>query len=105
PPERERSRGARRPGPQHNGVRFTSLTARDATEEKIRGLTLGGDDYVTKPFSLEELIARIRSILRRSCLAEPHSARVVFADLELDEDAHEVMRAGELVALTATEYR
>ena len=81
------------------------LTARDATEDKIRGLTLGGDDYVTKPFSLEELIARIRSILRRSGLAEADSGRLVFADLELDEDAHEVTRGGDLVELTATEYR
>ena len=81
------------------------LTAKDATEDKIRGLTLGGDDYVTKPFSLEELVARIRSILRRSGLAEPESSRLVFEDLELDEDAHEVSRAGEVVDLTATEYR
>jgi two-component system, OmpR family, response regulator len=81
------------------------LTARDATEDKIRGLTLGGDDYVTKPFSLEELIARIRSILRRSGLAEPESSRLVFEDIELDEDAHEVTRSGSEVDLTATEYR
>ena len=81
------------------------LTARDATEDKIRGLTLGGDDYVTKPFSLEELVARIRTILRRTGLAEPESSRLVFEDLELDEDAHEVTRAGEPVDLTATEYR
>jgi two-component system OmpR family response regulator len=81
------------------------LTARDATEDKIRGLTLGGDDYVTKPFSLEELVARIRSVLRRSGLAEPDSSRLVFEDLELDEDAHEVARAGVPVELTATEYR
>src|ERR1700753_888291 len=66
------------------------LTARDATEDKIRGLTLGGDDYVTKPFSLEELVARIRTILRRAGLAEADSSRLVFEDLELDEDAHEV---------------
>ncbi len=81
------------------------LTARDAVEDKVRGLTLGGDDYVTKPFSLEELVARIRSILRRAGLAEPESSRLVFEDLELDEDAHEVSRAGAPVDLTATEYR
>src|SRR5947208_4944159 len=81
------------------------LTARDATEDKIRGLTLGGDDYVTKPFSLEELVARIRTILRRAGLAEAESSRLVFEDIELDEDAHEVVRGGELVDLTATEYR
>src|SRR2546429_9906894 len=81
------------------------LTARDATDDKIRGLTLGGDDYVTKPFSLEELTARIRSILRRAGLAEPESGRLTFEDVELDEETHEVTRAGEPVDLTATEYR
>ncbi len=82
------------------------LTARDATEDKIRGLTTGGDDYVTKPFSLEELVARIRTILRRT---GPAGARVragsSFEDLELDEDTREVTRAGEPIELTATEYR
>ena len=92
-------------GAQHARVPIIYLTARDATEDKIRGLTLGGDDYVTKPFSLEELVARIRSILRRSGLAEPESSRLVFEDLELDEDAHEVRRANQIVDLTATEYR
>jgi two-component system, OmpR family, response regulator len=96
---------AQRLGAQHARVPIVYLTARDATEDKIRGLTLGGDDYVTKPFSLEELVARIRSILRRTGLAQPESSRLVFEDVELDEDAHEVMRAGELVDLTATEYR
>jgi two-component system, OmpR family, response regulator len=81
------------------------LTAKDATEDKIRGLTVGGDDYMTKPFSLEELIARIRSILRRAGLAEATSGRLLFEDLELDEDAHEVTRAGTFIELTATEYR
>ena len=81
------------------------LTARDATEDKIRGLTIGGDDYVTKPFSLEELVARIRTILRRTGLAEPDSGRLVFEDLELDEETREVARGGTLVDLTATEYR
>jgi two-component system OmpR family response regulator len=73
------------------------LTARDATDDKIRGLTIGGDDYVTKPFSLEELVARIRSILRRAGHAEPESSRLVFEDIEIDEDAHEVTRGGELI--------
>jgi two-component system OmpR family response regulator len=81
------------------------LTARDATEDKVRGLTIGGDDYVTKPFSLEELVARIRTILRRSGLAEEDSNRLVFEDLELDEDTREVMRGGRPIELTATEYR
>src|SRR5215213_1232578 len=96
---------ARRLGARRAEIPIIYLTARDATEDKIRGLTLGGDDYVTKPFSLEELVARIRSILRRSGHAEPESSRLVFEDLELDEDAHEVTRAGAPVELTATEYR
>jgi two-component system, OmpR family, response regulator len=96
---------ARRLGAQRARVPIIFLTARDATDDKIRGLTLGGDDYVTKPFSLEELVARIRSILRRSGLAEPESSRLTFEDIELDEDAHEVSRNGKHVELTATEYR
>ncbi len=81
------------------------LTARDAAEDKLRGLTTGGDDYVTKPFSLEELVARIRNILRRTGQAEAESGHLSFGDLELDEETREVMRAGQLVELTATEYR
>ncbi|MGA7171955.1 MAG: response regulator transcription factor [Candidatus Dormiibacterota bacterium] len=81
------------------------LTARDATEDKVRGLTVGGDDYVTKPFSLDELIARVRVILRRAGhQAESHTL-LTFADLEMDEDLREVRRGGDLVELTATEYR
>jgi len=96
---------AERLGAQRTRVPILFLTARDATDDKIRGLSIGGDDYVTKPFSLEELVARIRSILRRTGLAEPESSRLVFEDLELDEDAHEVTRGGALVDLTQTEYR
>ncbi|MGH3240516.1 MAG: response regulator transcription factor [Spirillospora sp.] len=81
------------------------LTARDATEDKIKGLTVGGDDYVTKPFSLEELIARIRAVLRRTRPAARERARLSFADLELDEDTYEVRRAGALVDLTPTEFK
>src|SRR5262245_37139964 len=81
------------------------LTARDATDDKIRGLTLGGDDYVTKPFSLEELTARIRAVLRRSTLDRPESAVLTFADLELDEESHEVRRANRLIALSPTEFK
>jgi len=81
------------------------LTARDANEDKVTGLTLGGDDYVTKPFSLEEVIARIRAILRRTGAvtggAPPH---LTVADLELDEDSHEVFRAGREVTLSPTEF-
>jgi two-component system OmpR family response regulator len=96
---------ARRLGAQQARVPIIFLTARDATEDKVRGLTIGGDDYVTKPFSLEELVARVRTILRRAGLAEAESNRLVFEDLELDDDAHEVTRGGDLVELTATEYR
>jgi two-component system OmpR family response regulator len=82
------------------------LTARDATEDKVRGLTVGGDDYVTKPFSIEELVARIRVVLRRHQPSPgADSGRLVLADLELNEDTHEVLRAGQPVELTATEFR
>jgi two-component system OmpR family response regulator len=81
------------------------LTARDATDDKIRGLTLGGDDYVTKPFSLEELTARIRAVLRRTTTGETESSRLTFADLELDEETHEVYRAGQRVQLSPTEFK
>jgi two-component system, OmpR family, response regulator len=104
-PDMEGFEVARRLGAQRGTVPIIFLTARDETEDKIRGLTTGGDDYVTKPFSLEELIARVRNILRRAGLAEPDSSRLVFEDLELDEETREVMRAGHPVDLTATEYR
>jgi two-component system OmpR family response regulator len=96
---------AERLGAQRARVPIIFLTARDSTGDKIRGLSIGGDDYVTKPFSLEELVARVRSVLRRAGIAEPDSSRLVFEDLELDEDAHEVTRGGALVDLTQTEYR
>ena len=79
------------------------LTARDGTEDKVRGLTLGGDDYLVKPFSLEELVARINAVLRRSGLAQADTV-LRCADLELDDDAHRVTRAGAEVALSPTEY-
>ena len=80
------------------------LTARDALEDKVTGLTIGGDDYVTKPFSLEEVVARVRALLRRSSATEPQGARLTYADLVMDEDAHEVWRGGEPVELTPTEF-
>ncbi len=86
-------------------VPIVYLTARDATADKIRGLTTGGDDYVTKPFSLEELVARIRTILRRTGGAAEDSNVIGFEDITMDEDTREVERAGEPVELTATEYR
>jgi two-component system OmpR family response regulator len=81
------------------------LTARDNVHERVTGLTLGGDDYVTKPFSLDEVLARIRAVLRRSRGEPEHGARLVVADLELDEDSHEVWRAGSLVALSPNEFK
>jgi len=82
------------------------LTARDSLQDKITGLTLGGDDYVTKPFSLEEVVARLRVILRRSGKGpeEPRTPRLKFADIELDEETHEVWKAGEPVSLSPTEF-
>jgi two-component system OmpR family response regulator len=80
------------------------LTARDAVEDKVTGLTVGGDDYVTKPFSLAEIVARIHAILRRTAGTRDDHARLRFADIEMDEDSHEVWRAGQLVQLTATEF-
>ncbi|WP_448070956.1 response regulator transcription factor [Georgenia yuyongxinii] len=82
------------------------LTARDDMTDKVQGLTVGGDDYVTKPFSLEEVVARIRAVLRRTHpLADDDGAVLRYADLELDEDAHEVRRAGRLVDLSPTEFK
>ena len=79
------------------------LTARDAVDDKVRGLTLGGDDYVTKPFSLEEVMARIQVILRRQG-AVAGDSKLALADLEMDDDAHVVRRAGEVIDLSPTEY-
>jgi two-component system OmpR family response regulator len=81
------------------------LTARDATEDKVAGLTIGGDDYVTKPFSLEELVARVRAVLRRTGAEAGQRSKLQLADLELDEDSHQVWRAGGAVELTATEFK
>ena len=82
------------------------LTARDETSDKVQGLTVGGDDYVTKPFSLEEVVARIRAVLRRSgASALPDTGRIVFHDLELDEDSHEVRRGDRTIELSPTEFK
>ena len=87
-------------------VSVVFLTARDGTEDKVNGLTLGGDDYVTKPFSIEELVARIRAVLRRTRGTEVGgSPRLTFADLEMDEDTREVWRGKTRVELTATEFK
>lgn len=81
------------------------LTARDGTEDKVQGLTVGGDDYVTKPFSLDEVVARIRAVLRRTQPMDEDDAVIRVDDLELDDDAHEVRRAGEVVDLSPTEFK
>jgi two-component system, OmpR family, response regulator len=81
------------------------LTAKDTTEDKVRGLTLGGDDYVTKPFSVEELLARIATVLRRFGRAGGDEGKLRFGDLELDDETREVFRDGAALALTDTEYR
>jgi two-component system OmpR family response regulator len=80
------------------------LTARDAVEDRVRGLTLGGDDYLTKPFSLDELVARIRAVLRRTQSAGP-AGRLVVDDLSLDEESHEVHRGDTPIDLTPTEFK
>jgi len=82
------------------------LTARDAVADRVTGLTLGADDYVTKPFSLEEVVARIRAILRRAgMVVDVDTERLIFADIELDDDAHEVHKAGVPVELSPTEFK
>jgi two-component system OmpR family response regulator len=81
------------------------LTARDSVEDRIAGITAGGDDYVTKPFSLEEVVARLRGMLRRSGAAGGHNGPIItVGDLSLDEDSHEVRRGDDLIDLTATEF-
>jgi two-component system OmpR family response regulator len=82
------------------------LTAKDSVEDRVAGLTAGGDDYVTKPFSLEELVARLRGLMRRSGMANAakEGSELVVGDLVLDEDSHEVRRGDDIVELTATEF-
>ncbi|WP_310706973.1 response regulator transcription factor [Nonomuraea sp. 3-1Str] len=81
------------------------LTARDAVEDRVAGITAGGDDYVTKPFSLDEVLARLRGLLRRAGMARPGNGnRLVVADLVMDEEAREVTRGGTLIDLTPTEF-
>jgi len=87
------------------GVLF--LTAKDGMEDKVSGLTIGGDDYMTKPFSLEELVARLRALLRRIGVVEidTDDEKIRFADLELNESTHEVHRAGQLLEMSPTEFQ
>jgi two-component system, OmpR family, response regulator len=81
------------------------LTARDTQADKVTGLTIGGDDYLTKPFGLEELAARIRTVLRRTRPSGTSGMLLTFADIELDQDSYEVRRAGRLIDLSPTEFR
>ncbi len=104
-PDMEGFEVAQRLGAVRAHVPIIFLTARDATADKIRGLTTGGDDYVTKPFSLEELVARIRTILRRTRGGDGESSVLSFEDLRMDEDTREVTRGDMPIDLTATEYR
>jgi two-component system OmpR family response regulator len=91
---------------QRTSTPFLFLTAKDSLDERIMGLTIGADDYITKPFSLEEVVARCRAVLRRTRNKEvvANPSRVVFADLEIDEETHEVFKAGEPVGLSPTEF-
>jgi two-component system OmpR family response regulator len=87
------------------GVCVLFLTARDSVEDRIAGITAGGDDYVTKPFSLEEVLARLRGLLRRAGLTRMQAgSQLTVGDLTMDEDAREVFRGGDLIELTATEF-
>jgi two-component system OmpR family response regulator len=81
------------------------VTARDSVDDKVKGLTVGGDDYVTKPFSLEEVVARIRAVLRRTRPVEDEGSALHFADLTLDEDSHEIRRAGTVIDVSPTEFK
>jgi len=98
-------------GAAHEGSAAIFLTARDTEADKVAGLSLGGDDYMTKPFGLEELAARVRTVLRRTMPAGPPGAVAAagpvlrVADLELNQDTYEVRRAGHLIELSPTEYR
>jgi two-component system OmpR family response regulator len=90
---------------EHPQVCVLFLTARDSVEDRIAGITAGGDDYVTKPFSLEEVLARLRGVLRRAGMSRDSSANVLsVGDLSVDEDAHEVHRGDDRIELTATEF-
>jgi two-component system OmpR family response regulator len=88
-----------------NGTPVIFLTARDANEDKISGFTKGGDDYVTKPFSLEELVARVRAVLRRAAEPKPATNRLRYDDLELDEDTMRVSRGDRAIRLSPTEFK
>ncbi|GAB3109773.1 response regulator transcription factor [Janibacter alkaliphilus] len=95
----------RRMRDRDDAVPVLFLTAKDAVEDRVAGLTAGGDDYVTKPFSLEEVVARVRALMRRTAVsADQSSSLLAVGDLTLDEDSHEVTRGGQEITLTATEF-
>ncbi|HWF56242.1 MAG TPA: response regulator transcription factor [Solirubrobacteraceae bacterium] len=104
-PDMEGFEVANRLKSEHADIPILFLSARDSTEDRVHGLTTGGDDYVTKPFSLEELIARLRNILRRTRTLDESSSTLRFAGLELNEDTFEVSRDGRPIDLTVTEFR
>jgi two-component system OmpR family response regulator len=104
-PDMEGFEVAQRLASEHASVPILFLSARDSTADRVHGLTTGGDDYVTKPFSLEELIARVHNLVRRTRTLEQSSGTLRFADLELDEDTFEVSRGGRPIELTVTEFR
>jgi two-component system, OmpR family, response regulator len=104
-PDMEGFEVAQRLVSEHAEIPILFLSARDSTADRIHGLTTGGDDYVTKPFSLEELIARVRNIVRRTRTLDESPGMLRFADLELDEDTFEVSRAGRPIDVTITEFR
>lgn len=104
-PELDGFEVCRRLRAQNNATPVLFLTARDGTEDKVRGLTLGGDDYLQKPFSLEELVARATAVLRRAGATNQNTSVLSLEDLSLDDDAHIVLKAGESVHLSPTEYK
>ena len=94
-----------RQGQRATAVPIIFLTAKDTTADKVEGLRLGVDDYVTKPFSIEELIERVKAVLRRSAGSSGNDHRLVYHDLVLDEDTRDVWRGERLIELTVTEYK
>jgi len=89
---------------EHDDISVIFLTARDSARDVVGGLTIGGDDYITKPFNVDEVIARVRAVLRRSAPTVPEPSVLAFADVELDETAYTVRRAGRPIDLTPTEF-
>jgi two-component system OmpR family response regulator len=104
-PDMEGFEVAQRLVAEHADIPVLFLSARDSTDDRVHGLTTGGDDYVTKPFSLEEVIARVHNLVRRTRTLEESSRTLRFADLELDEDRFDVSRGGRPIELTVTEFR